>query len=190
MAVDSAAGEPIATAIEEPAEKIYEGDKFDENRIRKSIFEGLLQSRSRYGGKKVAAIDADGRELSYNELIQAAFALGHALKAGTEKGEAVAILLPTGVGAIVSIFAVSAYGRVPAMLNFTAGEAAIKAACVASKCKRIVTAHRFIELGELQELEQALAADHEMIYLEDVRENLNIRDKIAAAVGTIAPVPN
>ena len=52
---------------------------------------------------------------------------------------------------------------------------------------RPFVAHRFIELGELQELEKALAADHEMIYLEDVRENLNIRDKIAAAVGTIAP---
>jgi len=187
MADDSAAGEPVATAIEAPADTIYKGEAFNENRIRKSIFEGLLQSRGRYGGKKIAAIDADGRELSYNELIQAAFALGHALKAGTEKGEAVAILLPTGVGAIVSIFAVSAYGRVPAMLNFTAGESAITSACVASKCKRIVTARRFIELGELQDLEQALSVDHELVYLEDVRENLSLTDKLAAAIGTIAP---
>ncbi len=166
---------------------IYSGADFNLSRIRKSVFEALLQSRSRYGGKKVAVVDADGRELTYDELIKASFALGHALKQGTEPGDAVGVLLPTGIGAIVAFFAISAYGRVPAMLNFTAGDKALKSACKASKTKRIVTAHRFIELGELQELEAQLGEDHELIYLEDVRENLSTMDKVAAAGGVIAP---
>jgi acyl-[acyl-carrier-protein]-phospholipid O-acyltransferase/long-chain-fatty-acid--[acyl-carrier-protein] ligase len=165
----------------------YRGADLDLRRIRKSVFAALLQARGRFGGKRIAAIDADGRELSYDDLIKAAFALGHALKKGTEPGEAVGILLPTGVGSIISFYAISAYGRVPAMLNFTAGERALKAACQACKCKRIVTAHRFIELGELQPLEAALARDHEMVYLEDVRENLTLGDKIAAGVGMVLP---
>jgi len=185
---DSLTGGPAAdNAADTPVEKIHSGANFNLNRIRKSIFEALLQSRSRYGGKKIAAIDADGRELSYNDLIKASFALGHALKQGTKPGDAVGILLPTGVGAIIAFYAISAYGRVPAMLNFTAGDRALKSACRASQCKRIVTAHRFIELGELQGLESALAEDHEMIYLEDVRENLSTMDKLAAAVGMVAP---
>ena len=167
--------------------EVFNGPDFNLKRIRKSVFAALLDSKRRYGSKKLAAVDADGRELSFGDLTKAVFALGHALKAGTEKGEAVGVLLPTGVGAIISFYAVSAYGRVPAMLNFTAGERALKAACRACKAKRIVTARRFIELGELQELEATLKEDHELIYLEDVRENLSIKDKIAAAVGMVAP---
>ncbi|WP_339745208.1 AMP-binding protein [uncultured Maricaulis sp.] len=165
----------------------YRGADFDLRRIRKSVFAALLQARGRFGSKKIAAIDADGRELSYGDIVKAAFALGHALKQGTQSGEAVGILLPTGVGSIISFYAISAYGRVPAMLNFTAGERALKAACRACKCKRIVTARRFIELGELHELEAMLAVDHEIIYLEDVRENLSLMDKVAAGIGTIFP---
>lgn len=187
MADVSAADLESAIPADEPAHAHYHGDKFDIRRIRKSVFAALLQASGRYGGKKIAAIDADGRKLSYKEIIQASFALGHALKKDTDPGEAVAILLPTGVGAIISFYAISAYGRVPAMLNFTAGERALKAACTASKCKRIVTARRFIELGELEHLEAELARDHEMIYLEDVREGLDWKDKAAAAIGTIAP---
>lgn len=165
----------------------YRGADFDLRRIRKSVFAALLQARNRFGSKKIAAIDADGRELSYGDIVKAAFALGHALKQGTQSGEAVGILLPTGVGSIISFYAISAYGRVPAMLNFTAGERALKAACRACKCKRIVTARRFIELGELHELEAMLAVDHEIVYLEDVRENLSLMDKVAAGIGTIFP---
>lgn len=185
---DSLAGGPApdyATGTTEDV--VHNGAEFNENRIRKSVFEALLQSKSRYGGKKIAVVDADGRELSFNDLVKAAFALGHALKQGTQPGDAVGILLPTGVGAIIAFYAVSAYGRVPAMLNFTAGDKALKSACKASQCKRIVTAHRFIELGELHDLETALGEDHEMVYLEDVRENLTPMDKAAAAIGMVAP---
>lgn len=187
MAETSAAG--TAPASETPVSEgdIYEGASFDLKRIRKSVFASMLESKSRYGGKRIAAIDADGREVSFNDLTKAAFALGHALKAGTEPGEAIGVLLPTGVGAIISFYALTAYGRVPAMLNFTAGERALKAACTACKAKKIITAHRFIELGELEDLEAELKQDHELIYLEDVRENLSLMDKIAAAVGTVLP---
>ncbi|WP_417497708.1 AMP-binding protein [Maricaulis sp.] len=182
-AADAAELEPA----EFSANTHYRGAEFDLRRIRRSVFSALLQARGRFGGKRIAAIDADGRELSYDDIIKAAFALGHALKKGTEPGEAVGILLPTGVGSIISFYAISAYGRIPAMLNFTAGDRALKAACKACKCKRIVTAKRFIELGELHELEAMLAEDHEIIHLEDVRENLTLGDKIAAAIGMVAP---
>ncbi len=42
-------------------------------------------------------------------------------------------MLPTGAGAVITFFAVNAYGRVPAMLNFTAGSRNIKAALKAAK---------------------------------------------------------
>src|SRR5262249_18517745 len=127
------------------------------------------------------------RKLTYDDIVRACFALGHALKKGTRRGEAMGVMLPTGAGAIITFFAINAYGRVPAMLNFTAGARNLKAALTAAKIKRIVTARAFIEKAELGQLVQDLEADADFIYLEDVRNGLTARNKAAGALGPITP---
>jgi len=87
----------------------------DMARTKKTIFQALIDARSRYGGARQAIIDGDERVVTYDEIVRASLALGHALKKGTTRGEAVGIMLPTSVGAIVSFFAVSAFGRIPTM---------------------------------------------------------------------------
>ena len=154
---------------------------------KRSVFEALLAARKEYGGRKVAIHDADDRKLTYDEIIRAAFALGSALKKGTQRGEAVGVMLPTGAGAVIAFFALSAFGRTPAMLNFTAGARNIKAALSAGRVKRIVTAHAFIEKGELQPLVDELRSSAEFIFLEDVRSSLGVGDKAAGAIGPSAP---
>lgn len=164
-----------------------EGEPFRLSRARKSVLQAMLRAKNKVGGKTVVIIDADGRQLDYNEMLRASFALGSALAKLTEKGEKVAVLLPTGAGSGIAFFALNTYGRIPAMLNFTAGAKAIKAACRAAQATKIVTAHKFIELGGLEELEGHLKQDHEMIYLEDVRENISLGDKVRAVLGPIFP---
>ena len=121
-------------------------------RNRTDVFSALVRASREFGAGKTIVVDGDERELSYKEIIRAAFGLGSALKKGTKRGEAVAIMLPTGAGAVIAFYAVSAFGRVPAMLNFTAGSKNLKAALKAAKVKRIVTAHKFVELGGLETL--------------------------------------
>jgi acyl-[acyl-carrier-protein]-phospholipid O-acyltransferase / long-chain-fatty-acid--[acyl-carrier-protein] ligase len=152
-----------------------------------AVFPALLNARKEYGGKKIALHDADDRKLSYDDIIRAAFALGHALKKGTKRGEAIGVMLPTGAGAVITFFAVNAYGRVPAMLNFTAGPRNIKAALKAAKVKKIISAHAFIEKAELHDLVGELKDAAEFIYLEDVRKSLGAADKAAGALGPVAP---
>jgi len=164
-----------------------EGEPFRLSRARKSVLQALMRAKGKAGGKQVVIIDADGRKFDYDEILRASFGLGSALSRLTEKGEKVAVLLPTGAGAGIAFFALNTYGRVPAMLNFTAGARAIKAACRAAQATKIVTAHKFIELGGLGELENQLKQDHEMIYLEDVREDIGLGDKIRAVLGPIFP---
>ncbi|MEM7004791.1 MAG: AMP-binding protein [Pseudomonadota bacterium] len=151
------------------------------------LFSGLMRARSEFGGGTIAVVDGDERKLTYNEIIRAAFGLGSALKKGTQREENVGILLPTGAGAIIAFYAVLATGRVPAMLNFTAGPKNIKSALKAAEIKRIVTAHKFIELGGLETLIKELKDEAEIVYLEDVREKLSLRDKIAGALGPYLP---
>ena len=160
---------------------------FKENRTQIDLFSALLRASSDHGSKKVALVDGDERELTYTDIIRASFALGSALKKGTKAGETVAIMLPTGAGAVIAFYAILAYGRVPAMLNFTAGARNIKSAMKAAQISRIVTAHKFVEVGALEPLIDQLKDDAELVYLEDVREGLSLGNKIAGALGPYVP---
>ncbi len=160
---------------------------FDMIRTRKPVFQALIDARARYGGSKPAIVDGDERVVTYDDLVRASLALGHALKKGTAKGECVGIMLPTSIGAVVSFFALSAFGRIPTMLNFTSGAAGIMSALRTAQVKRVITAHRFIELAKLEVLEAELSMAAEIVYLEDVREKLSVLDKAVAAIGQYVP---
>jgi acyl-[acyl-carrier-protein]-phospholipid O-acyltransferase/long-chain-fatty-acid--[acyl-carrier-protein] ligase len=159
----------------------------DISRSQQPVFHALIEARSRFGSERAALVDGDDRVMTYEDIVRAALALGHALKRGTRSGESVGILLPTGAGAVIAFFAVSAYGRVPAMLNFTSGIAGLKSALKTARIKRIVTAHRFVQIGKFDAMIDELSENHEIVYLEDVRQKLSLLDKLFAAVGTFVP---
>lgn len=160
---------------------------FDIYRTRKAVFTSLIEARRKFGRTRPALVDGDERVLTYEEIVRAALALGSALKRGTRKGESVGIMLPASAAAVIAFFAVSAYGRVPAMLNFTSGVAGLKSALRTAEIKKIVTAHRFIELGKFDDLVRDLGSCAEFVYLEDVRKSLSLADKARAGIGLYAP---
>ncbi len=151
------------------------------------LFAALVSARSRHGNARPILIDGDERALSYSDIIKSAIALGSALRSRTKAREAVGLMLPTGAGAVIGFYALVAFNRIPAMLNFTAGSRNLKAACKAAEVRRIVTARRFIEIGKLHDLIEELAADHEIIYLEDLREKLSLGNKLTAGLGLVLP---
>lgn len=161
--------------------------KFSERQAHKNIFTALLQAQKKFGGKTETIIDADDRVLTYNDVVRASFAIGSVIKRHTKKGEKVGIMLPTGAGAIIAFFAVVSAGRVPAMINFTAGRRNISLACKAAEVTQIITAHRFIKLAELDGLVSELEDDVTFQYLEDLRNEMGLMDKMAAVVGPILP---
>ena len=161
---------------------------YETARTEMSMFDALLKARARHGKGKDILWDAnDDRKLTYHEIVRASFALGHALKRQTAKGENVAIMLPTGAGAVIAFFALHAFGRVPAMLNFTAGERALSAALKLGQIKTILTAKRFIEIGKLEGLIDHLGQQANIVYLDDLREQLTLGDKLTALFGSMMP---
>ena len=72
-------------------------------------------------------------------------------------------------GVVVTFFGLHAHGRVPVMLNFTAGEANLKAAIKAAGVKKVLTAKRFIDQAKLDELIVELKTVAEVVWLDDVR---------------------
>jgi acyl-[acyl-carrier-protein]-phospholipid O-acyltransferase/long-chain-fatty-acid--[acyl-carrier-protein] ligase len=160
---------------------------YDPTRARRSLFAALADARTQFGRNRTILIDGDERAFTYEQILRAALALGHALKSATKRGDAVGVLLPTGIGSVIAVLALSAYGRVPAMLNFTAGEQNLRTALTMAKVKRVVTAHRFIELGKFEALEAWMKTVAELVYLEEVREKLSLFDKATAGFGSFLP---
>ncbi len=160
---------------------------FDVRNGQKALFDALIDARDKYGAKKPILEDQDRNPLTYTDLIRASFALGRKIAAITEPGEHVGVLLPSGAGSVVTFFALHAFGRVPTMLNFTAGLRNIKAACRLARVRRVLTAHKFIELGKLHDIVDAVGETAEVTYLEDVRATIGLKDKLFAAAAGFFP---
>lgn len=154
---------------------------------KKTVFQALIDARERFGGSRTAIVDSDDRALNYDELVRAALALGHALKKGTRRGESVGVMLPTSLASILSFFALSAFGRVPTMMNFTSGAAGMLSAARTAVVKRIITARKFVEVAKLDGLAAEISKVSSLVYLEDVRAKLSIFDKAVAGVGQFMP---
>jgi acyl-[acyl-carrier-protein]-phospholipid O-acyltransferase/long-chain-fatty-acid--[acyl-carrier-protein] ligase len=161
---------------------------YDARACERSVFDALLDARDRYGAKKPILEDQDRNPLSYTDLIRASFALGRKIAEFTRKGEHVGVLLPSGSGVVVTFFGLHAFGRVPTMLNFTAGLRNLKAACKLAKVTTVLTAHRFIEQGKLHDIIDAVEdAGAKVVYLEDVRGKVGLADKLFAAAAGLFP---
>jgi acyl-[acyl-carrier-protein]-phospholipid O-acyltransferase/long-chain-fatty-acid--[acyl-carrier-protein] ligase len=161
--------------------------KFDVRQSEVSLFEALADARQTYGAKKPILEDQERKPLTYTDLIRAAFALGRKISAFTKPGERVGVMLPSSAGGVVTFFALHAIGRVPTMLNFTAGIRNLKAACELAGVKRVLTSHRFVEQGKLHDLIDALETLTSITYLEDVRETVGAADKLYAAAAGAFP---
>lgn len=158
-----------------------------ERRSKRTIFQAYLTSARRNGAETVALTDGDGKEFKFKDVTRAAFALGGALARKTRRKERVGVLLPTGAGAMIAFFAILSRGRVPAMLNFTSGSRNLIAACRAAEVDRIVTAKKFVDLAGLEKLIGELSGAVDIVYLEDVKEELSWRDKVLAVAGPWLP---
>ena len=147
--------------------------------IDQTLFEALVQARHTRDTGKPAIQDPLGTKLSYKKLIVGAQVLGAKLAPMLpEPGQSVGVLLPNSAGVAVTFFALQTAGRVPAMLNFTAGAANVIAACKAANVTVVLTSRVFVEKGHFEALVQAISTVARMIYLEDVRATVTFADKI------------
>lgn len=160
---------------------------FDSALAQSTVFDALIAASKTYGAKKLILEDQERNPLSYTDLIRAAFALGRKITGFTARSERVGVMLPSSSGGVVTFFALHAFGRVPTMLNFTAGIRNLKAACELAGVKTVLTSHRFVEQGKLHDLIDALETLTKVVYLEDVRATVGLADKLFAATAGAFP---
>jgi acyl-[acyl-carrier-protein]-phospholipid O-acyltransferase / long-chain-fatty-acid--[acyl-carrier-protein] ligase len=156
---------------------------FATSNIERTLFEALLDARRIHGGNKMVVEDVKRDPMSYNKLIIGACALARPFRAATAPGDVVGVLLPNVNGVVATFFALQLIGRVPGMLNFTAGLTNMRAACTAANIRTVITARAFVEQGKLGDVIAGLEADGvTMLYLEDVGAAISGFDKLRALV--------
>ncbi len=153
---------------------------FASSRYQQTLFAQLLEARSIHGGKHTVAEDLERVPLSYDQLITRSIAIGNALKTITDSGENVGVFLPNSTKTLCVVLGLQLHGRVPAMLNYTTGSAGMLSACHTALVKTVLTSRRFIDLGKLSAEAEQLAAQVNLIYLEDLATGISKAHKIKA----------
>ena len=152
-----------------------------------NLFQALLDARKVHGGTHPAIEDIERKPVAYRRLVQGSFVLGRRLASYTKPGEITGVLLPNSAAAAATFFALQAYGRVPAMLNFSTGTknmvAALETACI----DVVFTSRRFVELGKLDDSVAALSGRAKIVYLEDIRDQISGMDKLSGILASLMP---
>ena len=120
---------------------------------------------------------------SYKDIVIKSFVMGRFFKKMTAPGEHVALLLPNALANLCTLFGLSAYERIPVMLNFSVGSKNMVSMCNTAQVKLIITSHLFIRNAKLEGVVDDLRdAGYRIFYLEDLRKYITLRDKIEAYI--------
>jgi acyl-[acyl-carrier-protein]-phospholipid O-acyltransferase/long-chain-fatty-acid--[acyl-carrier-protein] ligase len=148
-----------------------------------TVFQAVAAAARIHGRGRIAAEDLTSGTITYRRLLTGAAVLGRALAPLSAPAEAVGVLMPSANATMALVLGLISSGRVPAMLNFTAGPANLLNACRAAQVKTIITSRAFIARGQLERLVEGLEAGApglrpKLVYLEDVRDRIGLADKI------------
>ena len=167
--------------------------RFDPDTSRTTLFSALLQASARHGADRAVIEDVQRTPMTYRRLIQSSVVLGRKLASFTRRGENVGVMLPNVVALPVTIFGLNAFGRVVAMLNFSAGVPSLLSAVRTAVVRTVITSRRFIDEGRLDGIIEALseceiAPDRKVriVYLEDIRDGITAADKLKGGLQATA----
>ncbi|MFP1916480.1 bifunctional acyl-ACP--phospholipid O-acyltransferase/long-chain-fatty-acid--ACP ligase [Lonsdalea quercina] len=146
-------------------------------RPRHTLYQAFLAACGRYGYGSSSIEDVAMRADSYHGLLKKSLGVSRILQRFTADKEHVGLLLPNATITAAAILGCSLSGRVPAMLNYTAGVKGLQSAILAASLKTIVTSRQFLEKGKLTHLPQQVK-DANWVYLEDLKGTVTIADKL------------
>ena len=153
----------------------------------KTIFEAILEAAGTFGRKRIVLEDIKREPFTYGQLLTRTFILGGVLRGDTRPGEYVGVLMPNVAAGVVTYLALQYLERVPAMLNYTTGLQVLLKACETASIRTVYSSRQFIENAGLEHLAQGLHQHVNLVYLEDLRDRIGVRDKLLGLLRSYYP---
>ncbi len=153
-----------------------------------TVLEKVIETAKERGFRKLAVQDPVTGSLSYGKLLTGAAVLGAKFKALYPAENTLGVLLPNANGAVATILGVMSAGKVPAMLNFTAGAANILSACRAAEVRHVLTSRAFVTQAKLGPVVEALSKEVEIVWLDDLRQTVRFVDKLRGLLRKARPL--
>ena len=150
----------------------------------RTVFAAVLDAAKEHVAREMIE-DMDRVPVTYGRLITGALVLGRKLAGRTAKGDTVGLLLPNSAAGVVSFLGLQAYGRTPAMLNYSTGPANMTVALRAARIGTVVTSRRFVTIGKFEPLVAHLAETAQILYLEDIRAEIGSIDKLRGLIDRV-----
>jgi len=155
---------------------------FDTTDTDSTILERVIKTAREHGFKKLAVEDALTGKLSYGKLLTGAAVLGDRFQKLLPGEVNVGVLLPNANGTAATILGLMTAGKVPTMLNFTAGSKNVISACSTAEVKTVLTSRAFVKQGKLQPLMDELEKHVRIIWMDDMRKSIGLKDKLLGAL--------
>lgn len=149
---------------------------------KQTLFQSLQCSVRKNGASYPILEDINHHSITLGKTQLASLVLANALRSSLQEKQPVGVLLPNTIPTAVCFYALQAQGRVAAMLNFSAGRAALRAAIETAEIKQVITSKRFIALAELDELIVGIEDLVDIVYLEEVKDSISLWHKLAGLI--------
>ncbi|MCX8998002.1 acyl-[ACP]--phospholipid O-acyltransferase [Rhizobiaceae bacterium BDR2-2] len=146
-----------------------------------TVLEKIVATADEHGFGHLATQDPVTGSLTYRKLLTATAVLGAQFRRRFPGEDALGVLLPNANGSVATILGVMSAGKVPAVLNFTAGAANILSACKAARIGHILTSRAFVAQAKLGPVIEEVGRTVEIHWLDDIRETIGLWDKLAGA---------
>jgi acyl-[acyl-carrier-protein]-phospholipid O-acyltransferase/long-chain-fatty-acid--[acyl-carrier-protein] ligase len=143
-----------------------------------TVLEKVIKTAKERGFKQLAVQDPVTGSLSYGKLLTGAAVLGAKFQSLFPAEKTLGVLLPNANGAVATILGVMSAGKVPAMLNFTAGAANIISACKAAEVRHVLTSRAFVAQAKLGPVVEELSKTVDIVWLDDLRQTIGLADKL------------
>jgi acyl-[acyl-carrier-protein]-phospholipid O-acyltransferase/long-chain-fatty-acid--[acyl-carrier-protein] ligase len=144
---------------------------------KQTLYSAFCDAVEMFGRRRRLLEDMRQIEYTYQDLLKMVLMLGRLAARHSAESERVGLLLPNLAPTLGLLIGLTAQRRVPAMLNYTAGADGLQAACTAAQVRLVITSRAFVEQAKLSG-KLAQLADVRVLYLEDLREEATLFDKL------------
>lgn len=160
---------------------------FRTQHIDKTVLERVIETATERGMKQLAVQDPVAGSLGYGKLLTGVAVLGEKFEALYAGQDTLGIMLPNANGACAALLGVMSAGKVPAMINFTAGAANILSACKAARVTTILTSRAFVEQAKLGATVEEVGRSVNIVWLDDLRATISLKDKLLGMLRKATP---